>query len=263
MATGPDDKYTILEHLDELRKRMFWVVVVLVAGVIAAAIFNDFVFSLLLYPLRHVPGLDITSYQIITLSPVEPFMVSLKVWVVASLLVTSPFLIWQLWAFVGPAFTSSEKRYFYPVVAATSVLFLSGVAFGYFFVLPRGLTFLLNFGGDTFNVQNRATEYFTFVALFILAFGLIFEMPVVLVLLAKVGVISDRFLRKNRRYAIVIMALFAAFLTPGQDAFSMVAMLIPMLILYEVSIPIARIVQPKEDVPTAANDVDDLAAGVT
>ncbi len=190
-------------------------------------------------------------------------MVSLKVWVVASLLMTSPFLIWQLWAFVGPAFTSSEKRYFYPVVAATSVLFLGGVAFGYFFVLPKGLTFLLNFGGDTFNVQNRATEYFTFVALFVLAFGLIFEMPVVLVLLAKVGVISDRFLRKNRRYAIVIMALFAALLTPGQDAFSMIAMLIPMLILYEVSIPIARIVQPKEAVPTAADDVDDLATGAT
>lgn len=263
MAASPDDTFTVLEHLGELRKRMFWVIVVLVAGVIAAAIFNDRLFDLLLYPLNQVPNLDVDSYKIITLSPTEPFMVSLKVWVVASLLVTSPFLIWQLWAFVGPAFTSTEKRYFYPVVLATIALFLGGVAFGYLIVLPKGLSFLLNFGGSTFNVQNRATEYFTFVALFILAFGAIFELPVILVLLAKVGVIDDKFLRKNRRYAIVISALVAAFLTPGQDAFSMVAMLVPLLVLYEVSIPIARLVQPKQEGSAGKNDADDLAAGTT
>ena len=263
MAASPEDTFTVLEHLDELRKRMFWVIVVLIAGVIGAAIFNDRLFDLLLYPLNQVAGLEVDSYKIITLSPTEPFMVSLKVWVVASLLVSSPFLIWQLWAFVGPAFTSTEKRYFYPVVLATIALFLGGVAFGYLIVLPKGLSFLLNFGGSTFNVQNRASEYFTFVALFILAFGAIFELPVVLVLLAKVGVIDDKFLRKNRRYAIVISALVAALLTPGQDAFSMVAMLIPLLVLYEISIPIARLVQPKPERAAGAKDADDLAAGTT
>ncbi|HET6495939.1 MAG TPA: twin-arginine translocase subunit TatC [Thermoleophilia bacterium] len=263
MAASQEDTFTVLEHLGELRKRMFWVIVVLAAGVVAAAIFNDRVFDLLLYPLRQVPNLDVDSYQIITLSPTEPFMVSLKVWVVASLLVTSPFLIWQLWAFIGPAFTSTEKRYFYPVVVSTIMLFLGGVVFGYFFVLPKGLSFLLTFGGSTFNVQNRATEYFTFVALFVLAFGVIFELPVVLVMLAKVGVIDDKFLRKNRRYAIVISALVAALLTPGQDAFSMVAMLIPLLVLYEISIPIARLVQPKREPATSAKDVDDIATGTT
>lgn len=266
MPVAPDDKFTILEHLDELRKRLFWVIVVMTAGIVVAAIFNDYVFGLLLYPLHQVPNLDPDSYQIITLSPVEPFMVSLKVWVVASLIASSPFLIWQFWAFVGPAFTSTEKRYFYPVVLATAALFLGGVSFGYLFVLPKGLSFLLNFGGATFNVQNRATEYFTFVALFALSFGIIFETPVILVLLAKVGVIDDKFLRKHRRYAIVINALVAALLTPGQDAFSMVAMLIPLLVLYEVSIPIARFVQPKGETRIDAKDVDDaddLAARTT
>ncbi len=263
MPISPDDKFTVLEHLDELRRRIFWSIVVVGVGIVLAGIFNDYVFDVLLYPLKQVPNLDADSYQIITLSPVEPFMVSLKVWVVASLIVASPFLIWQLWAFVGPAFTSTEKRYFYPVVIATTALFLVGVSFGYLFVLPKGLSFLLTFGGSTFNVQNRATEYFTFVALFILAFGLIFEVPVVLVLLAKVGVIDDKFLRKHRRYAIVIMALAAALLTPGQDAFSMVAMLIPLLVLYEVSIPIARYVQPKPVKPVSAKDADDVAAGTT
>jgi sec-independent protein translocase protein TatC len=263
MPASPEDTFTVLEHLGELRKRMFWVIVALVVGVVAAAIFSDRLFDLLLYPLQQVSGLNVESYKIITLSPTEPFMVSLKVWVVASLLVTSPFLIWQLWAFVGPAFTSTEKRYFYPVVIATALLFIGGVVFGYLIVLPKGLSFLLNFGGETFNVQNRANEYFTFVALFILAFGAIFELPVVLVLLAKVGVIDDKFLRKNRRYAIVISALVAAFLTPGQDAFSMVAMLVPLLVLYEVSIPIARLVQPKPEKVSSVEDADDLAAGTT
>ena len=172
-------------------------------------------------------------------------MVSLKVWVIAGVIMVSPYLIYQFWAFVGPAFTASEKRYFVPVVAACSVLFLGGVTFAYVVVLPRGLSFLLTFNDEYFNVQNRASDYFTFVALFLLAFGLTFEMPVVLVLLAKVGVVDDRFLRKNRRYAILIEALLAAILTPSQDAFSMLALFVPLVVLYEISIVLARVVQPK------------------
>jgi len=130
-------------------------------------------------------------------------------------------------------------------------------------VLPKGLQFLLGFGSGNFNIQNRASDYFTFVALFVLAFGAVFEMPVVLVLLAKVGVVDDRFLRKHRRYAILIMALVAAFITPSQDAFSMLAMFIPLLVLYELSIPLARLVQPKRqakaDAEDAGDDHDDLS----
>lgn len=247
MPVGHEEEFTLLEHLGELRNRIFWSLLAVGIGIVVAGIFSDRVFDILLYPLNQVPGLSAASYQIMTLSPIEPFMVSLKVWVVASLIATSPFLIYQLWAFVGPAFSAGEKRYFYPIVIATAVLFLGGVAFGYLVVLPKGLSFLLTFGGATFNVQNRANEYFTFVALFILAFGAIFELPVILVLLAKAGVIDDKFLRKNRRYAIVIAALAAAFLTPGQDVFSMVAMLIPLIVLYEASIPIAKWVQPKPE----------------
>ena len=132
-----------------------------------------------------------------------------------------------------------------PSSSPCSALFLGGIVFAYLLVLPRGLDFLLNFNNEYFNVQNRASDYFTFVAFFLLAFGLTFELPVVLVLLAKVGVIDDRFLRKNRRYAILIEALLAAFLTPSQDAFSMLALFVPLAFLYEVSIVLARIVQPK------------------
>ena len=245
MPISPEDRLSLLEHLSELRKRITLAAIALALGVVVAAVFNDFVFDALLWPLRQVDGLPADAYQITTFSPAEPFMVSLKVWIVAGLLVASPILIWQLWAFVAPAFTTTEKRYFYPVVAATTLLFLGGVALAYFLVLPRGLSFLLGFGEGSFNVQNRASDYLTFAALFVLAFGVVFEMPVILVLLARVGVIDSRFLRKNRRYAVLISAVVAAFITPSQDAFSMLAMFVPLVVLYEVSIVLARMVQPK------------------
>jgi sec-independent protein translocase protein TatC len=179
------------------------------------------------------------------------------VWVVAGILMASPFLIWQLWAYVGPAFTSTEKKYFYPIVISTTALFLGGVAFGYLVVLPKGLQFLLGFNAGSFNIQNRASDYFTFVALFILAFGAVFEMPVILVLLAKVGVIDDKFLKKNRRWAIIICAIVAAVITPSQDAFSMLAMFIPLVVLYEISIPLARMVQPKKESRPRGEDAGD------
>lgn len=246
MAISPEARLTLLEHLDELRKRITICIAAVAAGVVLAAVFNDFVFSALLWPLRQVPNLDPSSYKIVTFSPAEPFMVSLKVWVVVGLIVASPVLIWELWAFVGPAFTATEKRYFYPIVAVTTLLFLGGIALAYFLVLPRGLSFLLGFNHGNFNVQNRASDFFMFSALFILAFGAVFELPVVLVLLAKVGVIDSAFLRKHRRYAILACAIGAAVITPSQDAFSMLAMFIPLVVLYEISIIVARMVEPKK-----------------
>ncbi len=141
----------------------------------------------------------------------------------------SPYLIYQFWAFVGPAFTASEKRYFVPVVAACSALFLGGVASPTWSCCRVASPFCSPSTSEYFNVQNRASDYFTFVALFLLAFGLTFEMPVVLVLLAKVGVVDDRSLRKNRRYAILVEAVVAAVLTPSQDAFSMLALFVPLV----------------------------------
>ncbi len=243
MPVTPEERLTIFEHLDELRRRLFWSIAAIAIGMTLAAIFNNLVFSVLLYPLKKVHGLHPSTLT--TFSPAEPFMVSLKVWVVVGLLLSSPFLIWQLWAFVGPAFTRTEKKYFYPIVFATTGLFLGGVTFGYLIVIPKAMQWLLTFGSGHFNVQLRASDYFTFVALFALAFGAVFELPVVLVLLAKVGVIDDKFLRKYRRWAIVINAIIAAVITPSQDAFSMLAMFFPLVILYEISIPIARLVKPK------------------
>ncbi|HET6475865.1 MAG TPA: twin-arginine translocase subunit TatC [Thermoleophilia bacterium] len=257
MALSAEDRLTLFEHLDELRRRLFLSMIAVTVGVLLAAIFSDFMFDILLYPLRQVPGLPESAQTITTFSPAEPFMVSLKVWVVGGIIMASPFLIWQLWAFLSPAFTEGEKRYFYPVVFASSMLFFAGLALGYFLVLPKGLAFLLTFSAGYFNVQLRASEYFIFMALFILAFGVVFELPVILVLLAKVGVVDDKFLRKNRRWAVIILAVSAAFITPSQDAFSMLAMFLPLYILYEVSIVLARFVQPKKETQVATGDSGD------
>ncbi len=254
MALTAEERLTLFEHLDELRKRLFVCLIAATVGVLLAALFNSFMFDLLLRPLRSVAGLPETATKITTFSPAEPFMVSLKVWVVGGLILASPIIIYELWAFLAPAFTAGEKKYFYPVVFATTALFFMGVALAYFLVLPKGLAFLLNFSAGFFNVQLRASDYFTFMALFILAFGVVFELPVVLVLLAKVGVIDDRFLRKNRRWAIVAMAFAAAIITPSQDAFSMLAMFLPLYVLYEISIVLARLVQPKKEAGGAVED---------
>jgi sec-independent protein translocase protein TatC len=246
VALSHEDRLGLFEHLDELRKRLFVCLIAATVGVLVAALFNSFMFEALLYPLRQVANLPESATQITTFSPSEPFMVSLKVWVVGGVILASPILIYELWAFLAPAFTAGEKKYFYPVVFASTILFLSGCALAYFLVLPKGLSFLLTFSAGFFNVQLRANDYFTFMALFILAFGVVFELPVILVLLAKVGVIDDKFLRRNRRWAVLGMAFAAAVITPSQDAFSMLAMFVPLFVLYEISIVIARLVQPKE-----------------
>jgi sec-independent protein translocase protein TatC len=253
-ALTPEDRLTLLEHLDELRKRLFICIIAATVGVLIAALMNGFMFEILLHPLRVVPNLPESATRITTFSPAEPFMVSLKVWVVGGLIMSAPVLIYELWAFLAPAFTASEKKYFYPVVFATTILFFTGCALAYFLVLPKGLAFLLGFSAGFFNVQLRASDYFTFMALFILAFGVVFELPVVLVLLAKVGVIDDKWLKKNRRWAIVALAFAAAIITPSQDAFSMLAMFVPLYVLYEVSVVLARFVQPKREGTVVVED---------
>ncbi len=244
MVVGHDDRLTLIEHLDELRSRLVVCAFALVAGVIVAIIFNRLVFHLLLRPLDQL-NVPESARKITTFAPAEPFMVSLKVWAYVGVILACPVIIYEFWAFVGPAFASTEKKYLYPVVAACTGLFLFGVVFGYLLVLPKGLSWLLSFNDSYFNVQNRASDYFTFAATFLLAFGLVFELPVVIVLATRLGIIDTKWLRRNRKYAILVLAVVAAVATPSQDAFSMIAMFIPLLVLYEVSILVARFVEPK------------------
>jgi sec-independent protein translocase protein TatC len=248
--TRAEDRMTLMEHLAELRKRLFISAAAMVLCMVAAAILQKYVFELLIHPLPKA------HQHLLTFSPTEPFLVSLEVWFYAGLIAAAPLLIYEFWAFIGPAFTTGERKRVLPVVGVTAFLFLGGVVFGYWLVLPRGLQFLLGWDSHFFNVQVRAADYLSFAAWFLVAFGACFEMPVILVGLVTFGVIDVRFLRKHRRAAIVINAVVAAVATPSQDAFSMLAMFIPLVVLYEVAIVVAAVMVRRRRRAVAAKVAD-------
>jgi sec-independent protein translocase protein TatC len=178
-------------------------------------------------------------------SAVSPFLIKIKVVSFIGLAIALPVVMYQVWRFITPGLTQGERRYAIPFVTASVLLFLLGAYFG-IFTLPKALNFLLGFAGtNTLVSALNVTKYMTFVFFMILAFGLSFELPVILVSLTAAGILSSQKLRKWRRGAMVGIAVFAAVITPTQDWFTMTAMMIPLLIFYEMSILIARFVLKK------------------
>jgi len=225
-----------------LRRRLVYCAAVLVVFVAAAFVFKDHVFAVLLYPLR-----DTGVTQLTTLGVTEPFMQVLKISIYAGLAVTLPFMLYQFWAFVMPALYQHQRRTVLPYTLATTVLFLGGAVFAYFIVLPVGLRFLVGYGGEAFDQLLQAERYVTFVATFLLAFGLVFELPLIMLLLAWAGIVDHRKLRKVRRYAIVVEAIAAMVLTPSQDPLSMILMLLPLMALYELGIWLASVATKRRE----------------
>jgi sec-independent protein translocase protein TatC len=168
-------------------------------------------------------------------------MAILKISVYAGLIVSLPIVMWQFWAFVMPALYENERRSIVPYVGLTTGLFLGGVVFGYYVVLPIGLRWLLNFSAGQFTVLLHVDAYVSFVALFLLAFGAVFELPLVMLLLAWAGIVDHKKMAKVRKYAIFVEAVVAAVITPSQDPISMMLMFIPLVILYEFGIWLARL----------------------
>ncbi len=236
MAKHTTKTMPLTGHLKELRRRLVYCVILVLVCVIAAFVLKDYVFAVLMHPLRGT-----TVDKLTTLGVTEAFMQILKVSIYAGLVVSLPFILYQFWAFVMPALYEKERRNVLPYTAATSVLFLGGVVFAYFIVLPIGLRFLVGYGGDDFNQLLQADRYVTFVATFLLAFGVVFELPLVMLLLAWARIVDHTKMRKVRRYAIVVEAIVAMVLTPSQDPLSMALMLIPLILLYELGIWLAKV----------------------
>src|SRR4051794_13501741 len=188
----------------------------------------------------------------VTLGVGEPFASTIKVAFYFSLLVAMPFLLWQLYAFVLPAFTPRERRHVTPMLALIPVLFIAGVVFGYFLVLPAAVRFLQNFNADEFNILVQARDYYRFATITLLAMGLVFQLPVAILALVRLHIVTIDQLRRNRRYAIVALAVVAMVL-PGTDPFSMIIEFIPLVALYELSILLARILggsrEPDDEEP--------------
>src|SRR3954451_3367632 len=171
----------------------------------------------------------------VTLGVSEPFMETLKVSAYAGLLISLPLILYELYAFVLPAFSPREKQIALPAMMAVPLLFISGVVFGYFTVVPRAIYFLQNFNTDAFDVLIQAQPYYKFVLMLLVAMGLLFQIPVGIVAVTRVGIISTSQLAHNRRYAILIIAVLAMLL-PGQDPITMSMMMAPMYVLFEASI---------------------------
>jgi sec-independent protein translocase protein TatC len=231
-TVAPDEQLTVVEHLDELRRRLVLSVVTLVLAFIGAYLLRNQIIDLLKAPLPTESG---EESALITLSPTEPFFTVLKVSLWAAVLVALPVWLYQLYAFVIPAVAVQSRKVMVAVIAAVSSLFAAGVAFGYFVVLPVALNFLLNFGDDLFVSQVRAGEYFAFVMTMLLGAGLIFEVPVAMVAFARLGVVTAQTYRKQWRIALVGIAALAAIL-PGGDPFSMILLMIPQVLLYALGI---------------------------
>jgi sec-independent protein translocase protein TatC len=225
------EEATLVEHLDELRTRLIWGL----GSVIVAFVFTYWQRDWLLEKLREpLPE----GFELITLSPGEPFVTSFTVAFYAAIAIALPILIWQIWAFLAPALTESSQATVARLVGAATVLLLCGMAFGYFIALPNILDFLLNFDSDQYNTQVRAREYFGFTALLLLGFGVMFELPVFILGLVRLGILSSSTLRRNRRIGYGL-CLIAVVLLPGVDFVSMALQALPVVVLFELSIWLA------------------------
>ncbi len=246
-----DASMPLLEHLDELRTRILKLGVAFVLASIVAWFFVDQVFDFLVSPAGD--ELDgALSFRSVT----EPFITDLKLALYTGLMVTLPILFYQAWAFVAPAVGEMGRLFTYTLIAMASFLFVGGVAFGYYLVLPLGLEFLISWGGDRYAQVITAQEYLQFVTRFLLAFGVAFEVPAATFVGAKLGLVDASFMRKYRRHAIMVNVVVAAMITPA-DPFSMILLAIPLVLLYEVSIFIAAKVNPASSITEPATLDDD------
>ena len=237
MTKDSTKSMSLMGHLGELRRRFTYIAIAVVVCVIAAFIEKTWVLAILMRPLR-LAGF---TGNLATFGVTEGFMQILKVSIYAGVLIALPFILYQFWAFVIPALYENEKRSTVPYVAFTTALFLAGVTFGYFVVLPVGLRFMVGYGDEFFNQLFQAERYFSFVSMFLLAFGCVFELPLVMMLLSWAGLVDHVKMRKVRKYAILVEAVIAMVFTPSQDPVSMALMLIPLILLYEFGIVLARV----------------------
>jgi len=233
-----DKRLSMLEHLEELRWRVFKAAAVVVAGAIAAYVFRNPIFEWLKAPFEEAfPGLELQ-----TIKPTEQFASAMRIAAFGGFVLASPFVSWQLWAFVAPGLTKKERRWTIPIVAAMVVLFLAGVAFAYL-VLPRGLLFL-NSVLDV-PVSPTVSEYLSFVLRFLLVFGLAFEYPVFMFAAGAVGLVSSKQLGQARRWAILTITVVAAAATPTGDPFTMLVLAVPLYLMYEITLLLIRFVLRK------------------
>lgn len=239
-AVSHEDRLTLVEHLDELRARL--IVCIVVFGVALALCFwqNHLLLEIAQGPLPE------NRDELITFGVTEPFTTTLTVSAYGAVVLALPIVLWQLYAYILPAFSQAERRVILPILMLFPVLFIAGIVFAYFVVMPAALRFLLDFNDGQFNIQLRARDYYSFFSMTEIACGLIFQLPLAIIAVTRLGIVRVEQLSENRRYAYLACAVLAAAL-PGVDPVTMLIEMVPLLVLYELSILLARILgRPKE-----------------
>ncbi len=227
-------KLTIIEHLEELRTRLVISAIALLVATGLSLIFTGRFLEFLLVPAGGIKP--------VFLKPTEMFITYFKVAIIGGAALSMPVIVYQLIRFIVPGLKPSEKRYLYILVPATTVLFVLGLAFAYWVLLPFALRYLLTFGGDIANAMISISEYISFVTTLMLWMGVAFELPIIIVFLAKLRVVSYKQLRGYWKYALVGAFLIAAIITPTPDPFNQTLVAVPLYLLYEVGVLFARIV---------------------
>jgi len=245
------DKIPFTAHLEELRKRLITCFVAVGIGFVLSYGFKEKLFQILTRPLI---GVMQAGDKLIFTSLPEAFFTYLKVAFLFGIILAAPVIFYQFWMFVAPGLYDKEKRLMFPIVFLSTVFFVGGAFFGYFIVFPYGFKFFLGFASDIIKPLPSMREYLSFASKLLLAFGLVFELPLIITFLAKLGMVSVSFLKKNRKYALLLFFVGAAILTPP-DVVTQIMMALPLMVLYEISIVGARIFGKKKPAEDNNNEV--------
>ena len=244
-AIGVDDgRMPLMEHLTELRNRIIKVVAAVALGMLAAFLLYDPIYEFLIQPYKDLASTrDLVDKRPLVTDPLEGFGIRMKTSLYTGIALAMPVILWQVWRFVTPGLYPHEKRYAIPFLVSALTLFVLGAGLAYY-TLPKALEFLVDIGGsDNFIVAYSPGKYFKLITYMMLAFGVGFEFPILLVFLQLVGVVNVSQLSSFRRYAIVVITVVVAVITPSGDPISMLMLTVPMVIFYEVSILIGRVVE--------------------
>ena len=237
----PESEMTFLGHLEELRWRLIYAVIGVFIGAVAAWIFIDpLVNFILLKPARDA-GTELQN-----LKPFGQLILFIQVAVIVGITLSLPNIFYQLWKFIAPALQKTEKKYIFGVVFFTSVCFLAGVVFAFYVILPLALQFVSEFGTEDIVNNFAINEYMNIIISLMLGAGLIFELPMLSFFLTKLGILTPAFMKKYRKYAIIVLLIFSAMFTPPDPA-SQIMLGVPLLLLYEISIFISKISMSKSD----------------
>jgi sec-independent protein translocase protein TatC len=246
-----EDKMPFTAHLEELRWRLIVTFVAIGLGFLLSYGFKETIFEILMRPLISVMG---ESDQMIFTNLPEAFFTYLKVSLLSGIMLASPVILFQIWMFIAPGLYSEERKLILPFVFLSTLFFVGGALFGYFVVFPYGFQFFLSFASENIKAFPSMKEYLSFSSKLLLAFGIVFELPLFITLMARLGMVTPAFLKQNRKYAILLFFVGSAIITPP-DVVTQIMMAFPLMLLYELSILGAKIFQRKPLEPTDEKDV--------